>query len=677
MKNMHTPAAALAASLLSALASAQTVTEIAAPTVATNFVDFDTLPLGPTSVAALQAAGANSLANLTFTASTAAAGVYNTNAAQQALAQVAGVPEIIGNGASFDATNLQIDFTGPCTEVGFGIGDWNGPVIIDFYLAGTQQTSFTSSAYSSSALFKYYQMSGGAFDRIDIRASTSGGNWTLIDLETQQLSGLFASFSATPTSGASPLTVQFTDSSFSSDPLGVLAWEWDFESDGVIDSLQQNPTHTYTGCGPFDVTLRVTDASHPQSTITQVGLINVGALAASFTTSQIAPGVWQFTDTSTGGPTTWAWDFDGDGNVDDANQNPVYAATTSDPCLSLPNCTLAIANACSTDSTTQPVFDPGAATLGLGETGGGNGTSSATAVGNYFDVQVTNPEGIRICALQATPYSFTGPFTANVYITDGTHVGKEGVPSEWVLVATGSGEGVGGAFNPPTLADVVLDNSFFLPAGDYGMAFYISRPGGGSVNIAYTNGPAAAPYVTPDFTLHPNGVGCSSTSELGPCAFQPRLWNGGFYYTTCSTVNVSAAGSYGPGCSNSAGVVPSITTTSPPTIGGTFAMNLDAGLAAPAATVMIAGLSKSVYNGLPLPLDLGLLGAPGCDLRTSVDVTSVVIANPGAPNPWSLPIPNQANLACVTFYNQLAVLDPTANNFGFVLSNAIAAQIGN
>ncbi|MBL8755578.1 MAG: PKD domain-containing protein [Planctomycetes bacterium] len=37
----------------------------------------------------------------------------------------------------------------------------------------------------------------------------------------------------------------------------------------------------------------------------------------------------QFTDTSTGNPTAWQWDFDNDGNVDSTVQNPTYTYTTA------------------------------------------------------------------------------------------------------------------------------------------------------------------------------------------------------------------------------------------------------------------------------------------------------------------------------------------------------------
>ena len=45
--------------------------------------------------------------------------------------------------------------------------------------------------------------------------------------------GIFANFSATPTSGPAPLNVTFTDLTFTSDPGGVQTWAWDFQNDGI------------------------------------------------------------------------------------------------------------------------------------------------------------------------------------------------------------------------------------------------------------------------------------------------------------------------------------------------------------------------------------------------------------------------------------------------------------
>jgi PKD repeat protein len=63
-----------------------------------------------------------------------------------------------------------------------------------------------------------------------------------------------ADFSATPTSGNVPLTVNFTDLS-----TGATSWAWDFDNDGTTDSTDQNPTHQYAAAGKYTVKLTATN----------------------------------------------------------------------------------------------------------------------------------------------------------------------------------------------------------------------------------------------------------------------------------------------------------------------------------------------------------------------------------------------------------------------------------
>lgn len=504
-----------------------------------------------------------------------------------------------------------------------------------------------------------------------------GRIWTY----TTPPAGLFASFSQSASSGASPLAVTFTDTSFTSDPGGVLTWEWDFDGDGNVDSTNPSDTFTYTSCGSYDVTLTVTDATHPQSTTTVVGAVLVDEITASFTYSNIGPGIWQFNDTSTPTATAWAWDWDGDGNVDDTNNPGIYVDPTFSPILALPNCTLTVTGpgGCLTDTVSEAIFEADPNTPRVeGEINGGNGTLATPSVGVYFDIDVLNPEGLNILGLQAATYTYSGPMDVSIYITSGTHVGKEGNANAWTLAGSGSGNATGsGAVAAPELVGIALNSPFYLPAGQYGVALYHTNPGGGSINISYTNGPGASPYGNADMSIHPAGVGCSSTSLLGPCAFSPRLWNGAFYYQVCSVSNTAAAGTYASGCANSAGSVPSMTVASMPQLGTNYEVDVDAGLGVAAATIVVLGESKDVFNGLPLPLDLGVIGAPGCELATSADATALLIANPGPGNIYPVPIPNDPLLICASFYAQAAVLDIPANSLGFVLSNAQAAVIGN
>jgi cytochrome c len=64
----------------------------------------------------------------------------------------------------------------------------------------------------------------------------------------------------TPASGtAAPLTVQFSSAGTMDRNGGNLAYAWDFDSNGTVDSRQANPTHTYTAKGIYEATLRVID----------------------------------------------------------------------------------------------------------------------------------------------------------------------------------------------------------------------------------------------------------------------------------------------------------------------------------------------------------------------------------------------------------------------------------
>ncbi len=62
-----------------------------------------------------------------------------------------------------------------------------------------------------------------------------------------------AGFTANPSSGQAPLTVQFTDTSTGN----PTAWSWNF-GDGSTGSTTENPSHTFNKAGNFTVTLTVT-----------------------------------------------------------------------------------------------------------------------------------------------------------------------------------------------------------------------------------------------------------------------------------------------------------------------------------------------------------------------------------------------------------------------------------
>ena len=119
-----------------------------------------------------------------------------------------------------------------------------------------------------------------------------------------------AGFTADPLSGAAPLNVQFTDTSTGS----PAHWFWDF-GDGAT-SVEQNPSHTYVADGTYSVSLTVANGVGRNYT-SAAGAIRIGPVpVVSFSANQsygIAPLAVRFTDTSSGDPHSWAWDF-GDGS---------------------------------------------------------------------------------------------------------------------------------------------------------------------------------------------------------------------------------------------------------------------------------------------------------------------------------------------------------------------------
>jgi cytochrome c len=67
---------------------------------------------------------------------------------------------------------------------------------------------------------------------------------------------------ATPSNGPAPLTVAFSsEGSRDPDPADSIRFEWDLDGNGTIDSIEPNPTFTYTATGVYTARLTVTDSS--------------------------------------------------------------------------------------------------------------------------------------------------------------------------------------------------------------------------------------------------------------------------------------------------------------------------------------------------------------------------------------------------------------------------------
>ncbi len=96
----------------------------------------------------------------------------------------------------------------------------------------------------------------------------------------------------------------------------------------------------------------------------------------------------------------------------------------------------------------------------------------------------------------------------------------------------------------------------------------------------------------------------------------------------------------------------------------------------------LLGLSNKSFAGIPLPFDLGLLGAPGCKLYVSIDLAVAVPPRsfdrsyPFGEFRLLFPLPNFTSLAGATLYQQWLFLEPRRNRLGLTASDAVLARFG-
>jgi PKD repeat protein len=480
----------------------------------------------------------------------------------------------------------------------------------------------------------------------------------VVQVDYVPASGLYTAFTANVTSGVSPLTVNFTDQTFTSAPGGIASWAWDFDGDSVIDSTLPNPSFTYTTCGDFNVTLTTTDGVNPPSTLTKTAYIKTDNIVANFTHAVVGPLTVQFTDTSSPPATSWAWDLNGDNIVDSNAQNPVWVY----PNTNLVNVTLTATRNCRTSTVTKPIVPAQTLTTNLAANNGG---ASLWTV--YYNLSVLNPAGVNISAFDSISSTLNTAFTVDVYLKQGGYSGNEYVAAPWTKVGTASGTSNAVA-NQPSYAQFA--QAVHIPAGSYGVAMrYIG------IAPRYLTVAALTTYANSDLSLT---AGSSAVTTVGP--FQgtsttvnsPRAWSGTLYYGTHNMTGLAGHGFFGQGCAGTMPISHQQYVT-PPQLGGTLSINCDNlpfGIG-----VMVVGTSNTISGFGPLPVDLGIVGAPGCPLRVSVDATDTVVGA-GTAATWNFAVPNVPALNGLLFYNQLAVLDPAANPFGLVVGDAAGWVLG-
>ena len=213
-----------------------------------------------------------------------------------------------------------------------------------------------------------------------------------------------AGITASPTTtGPAPLTVTFADASTG----GPTSWAWDF-GDGSSSTAQFPPAHLYTAAGTYTASLVASNANGPSAPATKTITVNptgppasppVAGMTASPTTTGPAPLTVTFADASTGGPTSWAWDF-GDGSSSTAQFPPAHlytAAGTYTASLVASN-----ANGPSAPATKTITVNP------IGPPPGGNRIKTMTFEGTSLTDPVTGADKISGAPVRETANPIAG-----------------------------------------------------------------------------------------------------------------------------------------------------------------------------------------------------------------------------------------------------------------------------
>jgi hypothetical protein len=143
-------------------------------------------------------------------------------------------------------------------------------------------------------------------------------------------------------------------------------------------------------------------------------------------------------------------------------------------------------------------------------------------------------------------------------------------------------------------------------------------------------------------------------------------------------VNAPAVSSLGSGCAGKDSHVPVLGASTSAATGTNFVLQLHN---APTGTValILIGSSSTNWLGLPLPLDLAGVGAPGCFLRTNVllllSAVTTGTGSGGGSAITTLAVPQDASLRGAVLYSQELVLDASANAAGLTVTNALAATV--
>ena len=235
---------------------------------------------------------------------------------------------VTGPGGS-DSASTTITVTAAPPVAGFTATPTSGeaPLTVGFTNASTGEItsyswSFGDGGSSSQASPSHTYSAAGTYTAT-LTASGPGGSDSASTTITVNEPAPVAGFSASPTSGVAPLTVNFTDASSGN----ITSRSWAFGDGGT--SSATNPSHLYTVVGSYTATLTVTGPGGSDSSSVSITVNEPPPVAGivATPTSGTAPLTVSFSDASTGAVTSHAWTF-GDGDSSSL-QNPSHTYASS------------------------------------------------------------------------------------------------------------------------------------------------------------------------------------------------------------------------------------------------------------------------------------------------------------------------------------------------------------
>lgn len=136
------------------------------------------------------------------------------------------------------------------------------------------------------------------------------------------------------------------------------------------------------------------------------------------------------------------------------------------------------------------------------------------------------------------------------------------------------------------------------------------------------------------------------------------------------SMRMARTSSHGDACSSSV-TSPRHELVGAPQPGGVQSFSLANGVANGVAALLVG-----TTIGSPWPIDLGVIGMPGCHSYTDAAVVLAVLLDASGAGAFTWTIPNTAPVGFV-FYSQFLCLDPGANAFGATTSNYGRTFVGN